>query len=65
MRSIVVMARTRAELDAAPNEALSASFAGTRSSLGDCIRMNIAIAMLGYWRLPRRWRVALPAAWFF
>ena len=48
MRSIVVMARTRAELDAAPNEALSASFAGTRSSLGDCIRMNIAIAMLGY-----------------
>ena len=31
-----------------PNEACSASFAGTRSSLGDCIPMNIAIAMLSY-----------------
>ena len=45
---IVVMARIRAELDAAPNDALAASFAGTRSSLGDCFLMNIAIAMLGY-----------------
>ena len=29
-------------------QSLSASFAGTRSSPGDCFVMNIAIAMLGY-----------------